>query len=137
MNTIKDGIDARFSVRGFVLRPDQIGHSAARVAEWLAGLVDLLMVVNVVDPEPPAEPAKLFMTNTEWRRFVFPLIAEASAILLILPPDTQALTGGIKDELIALEKLGRNADTIAEIAKGPQLLIDLLQEKIKEHQTKP
>jgi hypothetical protein len=39
--------------------------------------------------------------------------------------------------LIALEKLGRNADTIAEIAKGPQLLIDLLQEKIKEHQTKP
>ncbi len=111
--------------RRMSLNADYVGHSTARIAGWLTGTVDILMVANVLDLEPPIGPAKLFMTDVEWRGFVFPLIAEASAILLLLPPYEDALTSGLQDELFALGALGRNADTVAILLKQEELEDDI------------
>jgi len=72
--------------------------------------------VNVIDPEPPEGVAKLYMTNAEWRRFVFSMIAEASAVVLVLPAEGAALTRGVVDELQAVDRLGRTADSVVVLA---------------------
>jgi hypothetical protein len=82
------------------------------------------MVVNAIDPNPPERAAKLYMTDTEWRTFVFPLIGEAAATVLVLPGEGQSLSGGVMEELAAIDRLGRHADTIIVLANPNSALSD-------------
>lgn len=108
--------DARIDWNVFTIMTDNSGRSAHRVVEWLAPYAPLLMVVNAVDPNPPERAAKLYMTDPEWRSLVFPLIGEAAVIVLVLPPEHQSLPDGVIDELGAINRLGRKADTVIVLA---------------------
>jgi hypothetical protein len=72
------------------------GQSTAHVVDWLAPHFALLLLVNAIDPRPPSGAAKLYMTNAEWRRFVFPLIAEAAAVVMVLPAEGSASAANCK-----------------------------------------
>jgi len=115
-NMTEDFSDALTGWRVYALGSGNSGRSTNQVVEWLAPHVSLLMVVNAIDPYPPERAAKLYMTDTEWRTFVFPLIGEAAATVLFLPGEGQPVSGGVTEELAAIERLGRNTDTIVVLA---------------------
>jgi hypothetical protein len=116
--------DARIGWRVYALSTNNSGRSTNQVVEWLAPHVPLLMVVNSIDPYPPERAAKLYMTDTEWRTFVFPLIGEAVATVLVLPGEGQSLSSGVMEELAAIDGLGRTDSTVIVLANPNRALSD-------------
>jgi hypothetical protein len=112
-------VNPTVSLRTTIMRQDGLGHTTRRVSDWLAGHADHLLIVNPMDIDLPKAAAKLYMTNVDWRKFVFCLIAEASAIVLIVPHDAKDLSRGLGDEMHAIDALGRKADTVVVAADSP------------------
>ncbi len=94
-----------------------------KIAAALVSHAGVIMVANASDVMPPHTPAKLFVTNLEWRKLAFSLIAEAAAIILLLPPEN--LSGGVQDEIDAIHALARESQTAIVLGKASEL--DLLE----------
>ena len=95
------------------------------IAAALVSNAGVIMVANASDAMPPHTPAKLFVTNLEWRKLAFSLIAEAAAIILLLPPEK--LSEGVQDEIDAIQALARQSQTAIVIGKASEL--DLFEPK--------
>jgi len=72
----------------------------------------LIMIANVNDLQAPPGPKKLFVSDIEWRQVVFSLMAEAGAIVLLLPTNVWDLSPGVIEEITALQLLDRVGATI-------------------------
>ncbi|HTY84809.1 MAG TPA: hypothetical protein VMB19_11350, partial [Silvibacterium sp.] len=90
-----------------------------KIAAALVSHAGVIMVANASDAMPPHTPAKLFVTNLEWRKLAFSLIAEAAAIILLLPPEN--LSGGVQDEIDAIHALARESQTAIVLGKVSEL----------------
>jgi hypothetical protein len=73
---------------------------------------DLIMVANVQDAYPPPGLQKLLVSDLEWRQVVFSLIAEAGAIVFILPANAREISPGVLQEIGAIRSLNRETTTI-------------------------
>jgi hypothetical protein len=83
------------------------GHRITRVIiERIAPDCPSLLVANAQDPIPPEAAAKLFAFPSDWRRLVFAMAVEASAVVVAVPNAYERLSAGLSDELRALVELG-------------------------------
>ncbi len=91
-------------------------HVVDRVCALLPEGLPVITIANVLDMNPPRQPALLFVTDLEWRQVAFSLIAEAAAIVLVLPGAAGAATEGVAVELRAIRALARGPATIGLLA---------------------
>jgi hypothetical protein len=85
-----------------------------RIVDLLRDRGDLLMIANIEDPMPPAGVAKLFVSDVEWRKLAFMLIAEAAAIVFVLPAERMTFSGAA-EEIRAIGELGCQRETVVVV----------------------
>jgi len=95
------------------------GPWSGRVLDTLAAIIPsrhpALMIANKADDWAPEQIAKFYVGNIEWRQLAFPLIAEAAAIVLLLPLSVKRIAGGVLEEIDAIGSLGASGRTIAVV----------------------
>jgi hypothetical protein len=118
-------VDAVHGCRLFKIRPREV-HIVDTICSILPKEIDVLTIANVLDPYPPSRPAKLFVTDIEWQTLAFSVIAEAAAIILIVPSKAEAKgsLGGVAQEIEAIRELGRVASTVVALVSSKALMMD-------------
>ncbi|MGF6789736.1 hypothetical protein [Paraburkholderia tuberum] len=111
--------DPRVKWRMFSLDPKET-HLVDKACTVLPQDINPLTVLNVLDPKPPTLPTKLFVTDVEWRRVAFSLIAEAAVVILLLPAGSTLGNAGVDHEIQVIREMSRQDDTIAIIMRQPK-----------------
>lgn len=112
--------DPRMKWRMFSFDPQQ-AHLVDRTCTALPQDVNPLTVLNVLDPMPPTLPTKLFVTDVEWRKAAFSLIAEAAVLILLLPAGSTLGNAGVDQEIQTIREISRQDHTIAIITRPKEV----------------
>ena len=124
--------DPRMGYRTTCTHPSDV-HVVDQIYHALPRDLNVVTAFNVTDLNPPAGPAKLFVTEQNWQLPVFCLIAEAAAIILIVPRGSHLATEGLAHEIHAIRELSRVNETIAVLATpkiGHADIFEVLEELI-------
>jgi tetratricopeptide (TPR) repeat protein len=112
---IKDYPAAFSGYRGEAVR----GPWSKRAIDELAAIIKphhkMLTFANKNDYWPPEDIPKFYVTYTDWRKVALPLIAQATAIVILLPLALDRIVRGVMQELEAIKRLQASAKTIAVI----------------------